>query len=445
MPAPGPQETAGHPRYYFPRHIKRQIVTNSTTPPASTSSSSLSSKSSTASNLNARQSTTEKNTFFESLVSLFESQSFADQSSSAQASEDTVQGGPQSPSPTVSSTQPFGTGVQNAPVLVQPPSSTYTPPAPIPTATATNSETTFNVGTQIIQEPSTVLPPSATASGIPSDLPKMIQPPTGIPAQPRDSFLGQIGFKWPLNYPFVAANDGGNQIFEYLPPAISDALNLTRDEVVMHGLKPWDTTLTQGFITTLALFYIPADLNGTLAAQLRNPAAAFWHNKNQTVNDLTSLINTAIPLPAGPAAPAGQVPLSGDPGAAPSGYVAGGGPVGGDMDANRKVNPTSAGIATGAVMGAIAYGAAMFFVARRYRNKRLGHKRTSSVANTSRNTYSSLQAGAAFMSGGRGPGRLTPGGRDSRGSRGSSSSQGRSIRTQQISAPVMAENSLGWN
>jgi hypothetical protein len=272
----------------------------------------------------------------------------------------------------------------------------------------------------------------------------MIAPPTGIPTPPENSFLGQVGFEWPLNYPFVCANDGGNQIFEFLPLAIADALNVTLDNVVMQGLKPFDTTKFQGFITTLALFYIPADLNGTLAAQLRNPADAFWHNKNSTVNDLTSLINTAFPLQAGWTPEDGQYTLPGNPQATSTGGVQGGGPVGGDMGASRRVNPTSAGIATGAVMGAIAYGAAMFFVARRYRNKKLSHQRSSSVPSTSRYTYGSMQ-GAAWMSGGRGPGRTTPGGRDSRGSRGSSSSQGRSIRTQQISAPVMAENSLGWN
>jgi hypothetical protein len=274
----------------------------------------------------------------------------------------------------------------------------------------------------------------------------MVRPPGPIPSPPPNSFLGQIGFKWPLNYPFVLANDGGNQIFSYLPPAISDALNITRDQVVMQGLKPFDTTEYQGFITTLALFYIPADLNGTLAAQLRNPADPLWHNKNQTINELTSLINTAFPLPAGLTPGDGQSTVPGEPGSTETTGPEDGGAMGGDMGGSHKVNPTSAGIATGAVMGAIAYGAAMFFVARRYRNKKLSHKRSSSVPTTSRHTYGSMTGGGSiFMSGGRGPGRFSPGGRDSHGSGGSSSSQGRSVRTQQISAPVMAENSLGWN
>ncbi|KAF2824314.1 hypothetical protein CC86DRAFT_266241, partial [Ophiobolus disseminans] len=46
MPAPGPQQTQGRPRYYFPRHVKRQIVTNSTAPAAPTLSSSSSSSTS---------------------------------------------------------------------------------------------------------------------------------------------------------------------------------------------------------------------------------------------------------------------------------------------------------------------------------------------------------------------------------------------------------------
>jgi hypothetical protein len=269
----------------------------------------------------------------------------------------------------------------------------------------------------------------------------MIAPPGGVP-DPRDNtFLAQIGFKWPLNYPFVCANEGGRQIFTYLPIAIADALNISVSDVQMAGLRPIDTTQFSGYITTMAIFYIPADLNSTLAAQLRSPSDPFWHNKDETVNSLTNLINTAFPLGAG-STPENGPSGSGQFLSTPTGDTQGGGAMGGDMGASRKVNPTSAGIATGAVMGAIAYGAAMFFVARRYRNKKISHKRSPSVPSTSRFTYGSMTGGGAWMSGARGAGLTPPGGRDSRGS---SSSNGRSIRTQQISAPVMAENSLGWN
>jgi len=268
----------------------------------------------------------------------------------------------------------------------------------------------------------------------------MIIPPGDEPRVPANAFLGQIGFKWPLNYPFVVAHDGGNQIFNFLPIAIADSLKISLSEVVMTGLRPLDTTQQQGFITTMAMFSIPADLNVTLAAALRNPVDPFWRNKNETVNQLTSLINTAFSLTAGVYDGGSSVP-SGELLTTPTSGTQGGA-MGGDMDTSRKVNPTSAGIATGAVMGAIAYGAAMFFVARRYRNKKISHRRSPSIPSSSRFTSGSMAGGGAWMSGARGPGRSTPGGRDSRGS---SSSNGRSIRTQQISAPVMAENSLGWN
>lgn len=257
--------------------------------------------------------------------------------------------------------------------------------------------------------------------------------------------MGQVCFKWPLNYPFVSANDGGQQIFHYLPKAIADGLNISQSEVQNFGLKPLDTTQYQGFITTLALFTIPSDLQNKLAAQLRNPLDRFWFNEDSTVNDLTSLINTACPLPAG------QVPgesslsdddESGDPASTSNGGGGDGGAMGGDIGASRKVNSTSAIVASSAIVGAIAYGAAMFFVARRYRNKRIAHQRSSSVPSTSRMTYGSIPGGAAAWMHGARNGRITPG---SRGSQGSSASQGRSVRTQQISAPVMAENSLGWN
>jgi hypothetical protein len=272
----------------------------------------------------------------------------------------------------------------------------------------------------------------------------MIAPPGGVPPEiPQNSFMGQVCFKWPLNYPFVSANDGGQQIFHYLPLAIADGLNISSTEVKNFGLKPLNTMEYQGFITTLAMFTIPEDLQTTLAAQLRNPADAFWHNKNSTVNDLTALINTACPLPAGKL-PGDNSPAdaAAEPGATSTGGSGDGGAMGGDIGASRTVNKTSAIVASSAIVGAIAYGAAMFFVARRYRNKRMAHQRSSSVPSTSRMTYGSIPGGAAAWMHGARNGRMTPG---SRGSQGSSTTQGRSVRTQQISAPVMAENSLGWN
>jgi hypothetical protein len=301
----------------------------------------------------------------------------------------------------------------------------------------------MQVPTSINQEPSTVAVPTSMLSGIPSSLPKIIRPPDGVvPAQPPNTTLCQVGFKWGLNYAFVLQSDAANQIFYYLPIAIADGLNITLDQVTMNTLKPYDTTRSLGFITTLAMFYIPVDQYAKLLPQMTNPPDLVWHNKNATVNALTSLINPAIPLLAGSLPADGNPTASGNPSySATSGY-GDGGPMGGGAGASQPVNATSAGVAMGAICGAFAYGAAMFFVARRYRNKRMAHQRSPSVLSNSRHGSGGSMIGAAWMSGGRGPGRSTPGGRDSRGS---GSSNGRSVRTAQISAPVMAENSLGWN
>lgn len=263
--------------------------------------------------------------------------------------------------------------------------------------------------------------------------------PNGVP---QDKMLAQIAFKYGLNYEFVKANDGGNQIFAYLPVAISDALGIPKSDIVNYGLEAKDTTSSKKWITTVAVFMMPKLLNDTLAANLTTPASIFYHNKDDTVRALTDLIDPSWPLEHGKQPYVDGPNKVPDSDASPSDKPESqGGPMGSGMGASHKVNPTSAGIATGAVLGACAYGAAMFFVARRYRNKKMSHKRSSSVPSTNRYTGSSL--GGAWMSGARN-GRLSPG-QDSRGSRGSSTSNGRSVRTQMISAPVLDGNTLGWN
>ena len=128
----------------------------------------------------------------------------------------------------------------------------------------------------------------------------------------------------------------------------------------------------------------------------------------------------------------------------------------------------SVGIGVGACAGAALYAAAMVYVARRYKKKRARHARTPSVPASQPEMSqrgSNLTGGGMggyFMSGANGhnsgtAGRASAavtassGGRSNnsggtRGSRNSDhSSNGRSVREQGISAPVMSENSLGWN
>ncbi|CAM6002787.1 unnamed protein product [Sphagnum balticum] len=92
-----------------------------------------------------------------------------------------------------------------------------------------------------------------------------------------------------------------------------------------------------------------------------------------------------------------------------------------------------------AIGGSAVYGVAMFLIARRYKKRKQAHRRSSSLTGGEmRQTGSPALMGGAYMSGGH----TSPG--HDRNSRGSGRT-GNSARTAQISAPMMAENSLGWN
>lgn len=139
---------------------------------------------------------------------------------------------------------------------------------------------------------------------------------------------------------------------------------------------------------------------------------------------------------------------AGNSGAQASNPSTGGAPIGGDAGTSQPVKGTSVGIGVGAVAGAAIYAAAMVFVARRYRQKRRGHGRSSSIhysraPDMSEHGSNGGGMGTFFMSGanGRGSGGYRP--PPSRNS--GTSSNGRSVREQGISAPVTSENSLGWD
>ncbi|EKD20024.1 basic proline-rich protein [Drepanopeziza brunnea f. sp. 'multigermtubi' MB_m1] len=330
---------------------------------------------------------------------------------------------------------------------------------PSPSAPETILPTTTNPGstmwlpsTIIAQYSASVpaghsLPPQPT--GISSALPRVISNPNAT-KQPEDTTLIQLGFLYPLNYQFVVENPMSSvQIFEYLPIGIASGLGLRKEQIMMHSLVPLDTTARMNYITTLALAYIPTNMVNTLALDLHLPTSPLYNNPDPSINTLMNYINPAIPLTPGSTMDAGGS----------SGMGSGDSPGSGDDsdkdndendvfgDTNQQ-NQTAgrtgatAGIAMAAIGCSAAYGAAMFLVARRYKRRKQNHRRSSSMAaGEMSQSGSPALMGGAYMSGGRN----TPGinGRD-RNSRGSGRT-GASARTQQISAPMMAENSLGWN
>jgi len=257
----------------------------------------------------------------------------------------------------------------------------------------------------------------------------------------------QLGFLFELNYEFVVSNPlSSAQIFMFLPTGVADGLELDQEHVILHSLYPLDTTEKLGFVTTAAMAYIPSNLVDTLRLNLGSPSALLYNNADATVNTLINYLNPTIPLIPGEGAGDGSASGTGS-GSSPTNTA---GNNNNDVfntnsqNTSSSVKGTTAGIAMACVGGASAYGAAMFLLARRYKKRKQAHRRSSSVASHSEMRQSTtpgmLGSGDLFMSGGR----LSPGGttndRHSRGSGG-----GNSARTQQISAPMMAENSLGWN
>jgi len=297
---------------------------------------------------------------------------------------------------------------------------------------------------------------TATSTGIPSALPKIIEPPKGYPPQqPQNTTLIQIGFLYALNYAFVVHTpESISQIFTYLPEGLAFALGIPSTQITMQALQPYDTSATLDYITTLATAYIPSDLVDPLSLQVLNPNSALYDPSDPTVKTLMGMINSAIPILAGQGMAGGPTPTNGATAQSSDAPNGDGSPLGGSTGESAAVRPKSAAIGVGVVCGAAVYGAAMFFVARRYRNRKKRHARSSSMIDTRHMSRAERSgAGAALMTGARGANgdgarSTTPGGTgNGRYSRSSGQSGGASARTQmgQISAPVMAENSLGWN
>lgn len=283
----------------------------------------------------------------------------------------------------------------------------------------------------------------AVVTGIPTNLPKVITPAEGIPAPPVDCTLVRFGFMHEYNYPFVVSNPVAvAQIFDFFPKGLAYALGIPVSDVIMLNLQPYDTTKNKGWITTLVLVFVPTDLVDQLDLMRHTPASLFFNSPQEPVAQMMKLLDASIPLRAGGdsagstgnggawSAPGGSNGVSADNGD--------GAPMGAVPSESNTVSGKTIGLSAGIVAGAAVYGAAMFLVARRYRQKRNGrHSRSNSInrsVSPGSNPASGLMgSGAAVMHGARGP-------FDKRGSGGRVSA-----RTQQISAPMMAENSLGWN
>ncbi len=268
--------------------------------------------------------------------------------------------------------------------------------------------------------------------------------------QPEDTTLIQIGFLYGMNYNFIANNAmAAAQLFQLLPEALSYAGGFDASKVQMRKLVPLNTYQTLGYITTLAIVSYPSEMVETLRMDLKIPTSPLYSNPEQLVYNLTMEINSAIDIILGSYPEDGSAPresLAPEPARPRPRTVI----LSVIRDTSGSQSSTQRGttvaIVAGSVFVAAAYGAAMFVIARRYKRKKQAHRRTSSITTPSemRHTGSPALMGGAHLSrdftGSYGG---VAGGRDSHGS--GRSGMGNSGRTACISAPVAAENSLGWN
>lgn len=267
-----------------------------------------------------------------------------------------------------------------------------------------------------------------------------------MPEPPSNGSLVQVGFNYGLNYGFVASNPTAiSQIFAFLPQGIAYGLSIDPQHVKMNALMPYDTSKDLGYMTTLAQAYIPSDMVNQLQLDVHTPVSNLYGNPSASIRTLMSMVNPSLPIQPGSSLDGGATSAD-NPAATTSASAGDGAPIGGDSGSSQPVRGTSVGIGVGACAGAAIYAAAMVYVARRYKKKRSRHQRASSVPQPEMSQYGSVGGGMGgyFMSGANGRHSDTPS--NARGSRNSAgSSNNRSVREQGISAPVMSENSLGWN
>jgi hypothetical protein len=288
---------------------------------------------------------------------------------------------------------------------------------------------------------------SATSTqSLPTNIPGVISPGDTKPKLPNTREI-QIGFLYPLNYVFVAKNPtAAQQIFTYLPQALAEAVGLSTEAIQMVKLVPYNTVDRWGYITTIAKINYPETLIDRLIMDLTMPNSGIYQNKDPIVRNLAAQINPKITIFGQVADEDSTTNSGGDTPGQP-------GPNdtfdnGGDDQQSSSQKATTAGIAVGAVGLSVMYGAAMFIVARRYKRKRQ-HRRASSMGSSQVSEMRYTDAGSPAMMGGALMSREfssyggAAGGRNSHGS--GRSGMGGSVRTAAISAPVAAENSLGWN
>lgn len=305
-----------------------------------------------------------------------------------------------------------------------------------------------------------------TSTGVPtlaSTLPRVIAPSGGIPETPEDSTLIQIGFDYSLNYPFIVSHPlSVAQIFQYLPMGLSYGLGIDAGNVSMRSIEPYQSQ-SAGYVISVAMAYVPTKFVSTLDAIIHTPTSQLYRNPNRSVNTLMNLIDPSIPLIPGTNTDANNnnnnnnqnQPSNGTPtqsgadgDSSPSETSVAGindnkagledsGSLDQPVQESAPVSSKTVGIAVGAVAGAVAYGGLMFLVAKKYRQKNrleLEGRDSPYLATGGPSAGQSMRNTVVTATSPLGSRHSPP----------TSLRGGGPIPREQISEPVMSENSLGW-
>lgn len=203
----------------------------------------------------------------------------------------------------------------------------------------------------------------------------------------------------------------------------------------MLSLEPYYNWQSTGYNATLAIFYFPLDKIDLLRALKADPNSSLYNQASESIQSLMSKVDPTIPLEFYGNYPNG---VGNSTGGGSDGDSEGGRDSRSDSGATNndgsasisKTSPSSIGIGVGVVASAAAYGAGMFWVARRY-SKRKQLRQHFHLTSKQLNQGGSAPGPILAAGGG---GSRAPG----QGSRGNA-------RSQTISGPAMVENSLGWN
>ena len=212
-------------------------------------------------------------------------------------------------------------------------------------APSTNAAAT----TEFIPEP---LPtkPLATKLLPTKPIPGVIEPPGGVPAQPSNTIIVQVGFLEPLQYVFVVNSKvTQDQLFDFIPPGLSYVTIVEGEEVIMHSLRAYTNTAeVYPYIPTVAFRYMPTRSIDILKSAIQAPDSPLYNNPDDSTRKIMSYINPGIPVDveAGSSRTSGPPPF----------------PIDAEAGSFPTPGPSPLGLSSGAKIG-IAIGIPIFIIA----------------------------------------------------------------------------------